>query len=148
MPEFEKIGKVLDSKMKELAETKKRVFVDRNLEHLSALEKIAEEQNSLFIQLGKKVYEKEKIIEQSEYEELIEAIWAKQKLIDAENAKIQGRSCQKCGASLSEGAVFCAKCGEKVTVEIPDDLRKCPQCGTPIKNDAKFCVKCGANISQ
>lgn len=143
MPELEKIGKVLDNKIKGLTESGKKIFTDENVKTPSILEQLTAEQNNLFIELGRAVYENEKVEEQSAYRLFFEKIQNKQQLIDAEMLKAQVRRCQKCGASLSPNAMFCQKCGEKVQ----EDLGQCPNCGAQIKAGSKFCVKCGASLS-
>lgn len=149
MPEFEKIGKVLDVKVRELAENGKKIFSDGTAVQLSKLDQMATEQNNFYTQLGKKVYEDEKTVEQSKYREFIEEIKKLQSLIDAETLKEQGRKCPKCGALLSEGAIFCSGCGEKVEeIQESVSVKCCPQCGVPIKEGAKFCVKCGKRLNE
>lgn len=48
--------------------------------------------------------------------------------------------CSKCGSELSEDALFCSKCGEKVTA------LRCPNCGKRLPEDSVFCTYCGAKI--
>ena len=51
--------------------------------------------------------------------------------------------CQKCGAELSENAIFCRECGTKVV----KNKRFCRECGSVISDGAKFCSNCGAKIN-
>jgi ribosomal protein L40E len=48
------------------------------------------------------------------------------------------KSCVRCGASLTEGDVYCRKCGLKV-----DRSPKCSRCGEKLAEDDIFCRKCG-----
>ena len=48
--------------------------------------------------------------------------------------------CQKCGSEVPEDALFCSKCGEKVTA------LRCPNCGKRLSEDSAFCTYCGAKI--
>lgn len=50
--------------------------------------------------------------------------------------------CIKCGAPLPANAKFCLECGEKVALEIPDNMVVCPKCGSTVAK-GKFCPECG-----
>lgn len=54
--------------------------------------------------------------------------------------------CQKCGATLEAGVLFCRECGAKVEASTPRK-RFCRECGTENEESAKFCTNCGANLS-
>ena len=128
MPELEKIGKVLDSKIKALTESGKKKIVDNTASVPSALDQLKLEQNELFTELGKTVYENRKAEEHTEYERIFTEIQNKQQLIEA------------------EGAIFCLKCGEKVSDSQEGTAEQCPRCGSYLKANAKFCVKCGEKL--
>ena len=147
MPELEKIGKVLDSKIKGLTESGKKIFSDGSVSQQSVLEQLTLERDILLTELGIAVYENRKAEEQSEYEEFFEKIKDKQQLIDAETNKLQGKICQKCGSLLTREALFCPKCGEKVVEQDHESTKQCPSCGAQLRESAKFCVNCGANCS-
>lgn len=67
--------------------------------------------------------------------------------------------CQNCGAKLSEGQVFCGKCGHKneviqpvveepvveepVVEEVKVVAPTCANCGAPLQEGQKFCPNCG-----
>ena len=51
--------------------------------------------------------------------------------------------CQKCGAELEEGALFCKDCGAKVEFQ---KIRFCRDCGAEIVEGSRFCSKCGADL--
>jgi hypothetical protein len=48
--------------------------------------------------------------------------------------------CQKCGAELEQGVLFCKECGSKVA-----EKRFCRECGKELLPGAKFCSSCGAD---
>lgn len=49
--------------------------------------------------------------------------------------------CQKCGADLAEGVLFCRECGAKTNAV---QKRFCRECGAELIQNAKFCRECGA----
>ena len=62
-------------------------------------------------------------------------------------------ACASCGASLSEGALFCPECGAKVRQ--PEDVvqednaqavRVCPACGAEVGEEEAFCMHCGTSL--
>lgn len=65
--------------------------------------------------------------------------------------KLKGiECCEKCGADLKEGALFCTSCGTKapqpqaeetVVVQVP--ARVCVTCGMQLTEGALFCSGCG-----
>jgi len=50
--------------------------------------------------------------------------------------------CSNCGQRLPDDAVFCTKCGTKVTVI------RCTGCGAVLTADAKFCPNCGTPVEN
>jgi hypothetical protein len=49
-------------------------------------------------------------------------------------------ACGGCGAALSEGARFCAQCGQ------PQKPSGCPGCASPLPPGARFCAQCGHKL--
>lgn len=51
--------------------------------------------------------------------------------------------CQKCGANLENGALFCKECGEKIDSATN---RFCRKCGAALEENDVFCSMCGASV--
>lgn len=49
--------------------------------------------------------------------------------------------CKNCGSEVSEEALFCSKCGEKITA------LRCPSCGKRLPEGSAFCTYCGVKIA-
>lgn len=50
--------------------------------------------------------------------------------------------CPACGASVSNGLLFCGQCGKPVAE------RACGKCGKPVPRDQQFCGSCGAPFTS
>ncbi len=48
--------------------------------------------------------------------------------------------CTSCGANVPDVAMFCSKCGQKLS-------KTCPSCNTSLNADSAFCHKCGTKIN-
>ena len=48
--------------------------------------------------------------------------------------------CPSCGFAVSEGAKFCASCGERLAIS-------CPSCGAHVPAGARFCPECGTGLA-
>ncbi len=68
------------------------------------------------------------------------------------------RSCEKCGAAMTDAATFCTVCGAEAPVLAQVDRTEpamstggakfCVSCGSSIAPDAKFCANCGTPVGQ
>lgn len=145
MLDFEKLGKTIDTKVKELA-TSSEAFAINESKNLSALEQLKTEEKYLYMELGKTVYESERETERTAYEEIIQAIDNKRQMILDEQKRLEGPKCPTCGASVSEQANFCSTCGAKVEHETTVQENRCLACGEKVKAESKFCIKCGTKI--
>lgn len=60
-------------------------------------------------------------------------------------------NCLNCGNTLSNEALFCSSCGQKVintSEKIKIETNNCPKCNRPFEKDEKFCVECGTPINE
>lgn len=57
----------------------------------------------------------------------------------------QGEFCVSCGTFLSDGQVFCPKCGAPRQIE---KKNICSKCGAELHEGQMFCSKCGQNVNQ
>jgi hypothetical protein len=55
-------------------------------------------------------------------------------------AQAGARACGGCGAGLTEGARFCAQCGQ------PQKPAGCPGCASALAPGARFCAQCGHKV--
>ena len=51
-----------------------------------------------------------------------------------------GGFCSHCGYKYKSGALFCEKCGTKLSRNV------CPNCGKELSRDSLFCPNCGTRI--
>ncbi len=60
------------------------------------------------------------------------------------------KTCQACGMSFADDAVFCGCCGTRLP-ETPAPTPKkpgfCPSCGVPVSENALFCGNCGRPLN-
>lgn len=55
--------------------------------------------------------------------------------------------CNKCGAEIIRGSLFCMECGQKVN-EPNQVIRICANCGATIKDGDSFCGNCGTKADE
>ena len=58
--------------------------------------------------------------------------------------------CEKCGASVPNGAAFCSSSGAtmpKITPLLPECFVQCQRCGAEVKEGTRFCTSCGAPMN-
>lgn len=58
--------------------------------------------------------------------------------------------CEKCGAEITKGVLFCSACGTPVP-RVPEaypmeDYIKCEKCGAMINSEMRFCTVCGTPV--
>lgn len=56
--------------------------------------------------------------------------------------------CEFCGASISDSAKFCPKCGKRQRPDPGSVTLRCPDCGTENEPDAIFCENCGKKLNE
>lgn len=67
--------------------------------------------------------------------------------VPAVNPNIMQRQCINCGAYLSDGAMFCNKCGAKAESQ-NTAVKYCTSCGSQIAQGTAFCTSCGAKLNK
>ena len=55
-------------------------------------------------------------------------------------------TCNKCGAPMEEGSLFCGVCGNKVSPKSQSGSF-CPDCGAPVNHGDVFCAGCGHSFA-
>ena len=148
---FEKINKtVSDAGQKTMEKTRGVADTSRFNSMIVEEEKII---SNLCYEIGKKYVSIYKDNPEEEFIELINEIKIAEKKISEYKIKIQDikgiRICEKCGAEVEKGAIFCSHCGNKMPeLKVPKELKdlKCKNCETPLKTDMKFCIACGNPI--
>lgn len=108
---------------------------------------------SYYLQLGKKFYEDNCGEQLTVYQDLIDAINEQRKQIEELKDQINVikgvKYCDKCGAEVSDSALFCSSCGNKIgnpEREIPEGAIKCSKCGEIYDDTLNFCTKCGNKL--
>lgn len=56
--------------------------------------------------------------------------------------------CPKCNLTISDNAIFCSRCGEKLAEKTEESIKFCLSCGEAIKEGNKFCAKCGTSVGS
>ena len=113
--------------------------------------------NTLYLEIGYKIYAAHSADPLPEVADLIERVNALHDKIDDARAQIQvinasGR-CPNCGAKVKPGMAFCSSCGARLAEEPPqpqpqaDKPMFCSNCGAPIPPDAAFCTSCGTPVN-
>lgn len=110
--------------------------------------------NELYYVVGKAYVESVAADKAPDIEEPVEEAVKEIRLIEAMQDRIEVlesvKRCRKCGAVLSDDAMFCSACGALAIdegEELPDNMTKCAQCGAVTAKDANFCTGCGAAIA-
>ena len=127
------------------------------------LKEIEEKENSVYAELGRKIYLENGKEAYPDTALQIEALAANKAAVEekinqfkaekeekeraeAEAEKERARlECPNCGTVNSEGCKFCSSCGTKlITEEEAPRKRFCTSCGVPLGDGMKFCTSCGA----
>lgn len=100
--------------------------------------------------IGKKIFDEQKDIEDSIFKEQISSIKRKQaKIADLEKSisMIKGiKKCKNCGSEIGVLAEVCPKCGKPCVEEEIKVEKICPKCGKPAAEDDVFCLGCGVKL--
>lgn len=116
MKSLEEIGRIIDSRIKELAV---KVTEDSAKEEIQAdsqsLHIIETEEKRLYEKLGEIVYEQEK--QNPVYEEHIKKISEKRQEAIALKKQLTKNKCSNCGLAVKPGAKFCIHCGARFIIE-------------------------------
>ena len=56
--------------------------------------------------------------------------------------------CKFCGASISDSANYCPKCGKKQKPDPEPVMLRCPDCGTENEPGSNFCENCGKKLNE
>jgi RNA polymerase subunit RPABC4/transcription elongation factor Spt4 len=114
--------------------------------------------NTLFSEIGKIYYNKNKNNPTEEFQAAFNEIAALEEKIANEKAQLQAlkktKTCTNCGGEIPMGAAFCANCGTKA----PEDpvapapaapqTKACTNCGTEMPASAVFCPNCGTKAPE
>lgn len=114
---------------------------------------------SLYAEIGKKVYENRKINEDlmtyvEEKTNEIDAMLSENEELQKEILKLNNKKvCPNCKAEIDITTTFCPQCGkeqEKVEIEafIPNGKRKCSGCNEIIDDKNIFCPNCGTKKEE
>lgn len=143
--------KVSDAGQKTLQKTKEMSDTAR----INGL--IAEEEKKLdhtYYQIGKlyvSLYGKNCIEEFSGMVCAVEESEQKIKEYQKQIQNIKGiQRCEKCGAEIAKGVLFCSACGTPVP-RVPEadnmeDYMKCENCGALVNKEMRFCTACGTPV--
>lgn len=149
---FEGIGKKLSDAGQSVAQQTKN-FADvaqLNSTINEAEKKIAQFKN----ELGQLYYEAHKTDANVEGANIIAQINALYDEIQTTKEKINSIKgivkCEKCGAEVPNGSVFCSSCGNKMEVPVvaAPSGNTCPKCGTVVAEGNLFCNNCGTKIEK
>lgn len=142
--------------MKILNTKKAPTEMDRVMENIAQVEN--ELQQRIF-QLGQMYYEDNKNSNSLEEKyfaqvDLINKLSMNRKGFYKNKLRLEGQMlCEKCGAIIPYGSMFCNICGgkldEKQESVIPvanSNEKKCKKCGATLDEDSLFCTVCGTKV--
>ena len=102
--------------------------------------------------IGEMIYNEEKDVEGSRFDEQIQAVKRKlAKIAELEKSitEIKGtKVCKECGAEIGALADFCPKCGKPCKEEEIVTEKICPACGAKVADDDTTCLSCGRVLNN
>ena len=145
---FENLGKtVSEAGQKTIAKTKELADTSRLNSMISEEEKVITNQ---YFQIGKLYASIHKYDFEDDFSGMIGAIAEAEARIRDYKTQIQDikgiQRCEKCGAGVPNGALFCSSCGAtmpKIQAPVSADSIKCENCGAEVKKGMRFCTSCG-----
>lgn len=161
---FDKIGEVVSTKSRDIAQKAKEMADISSLNgQISNQEEII---NRMYLEIGKNYYEVNKNEAEALYNGQCAAITEAFDKISAIKKEIQVikkiQICPNCGAEIPAGVSFCSGCGSKVEQEQPEPkielsketqpelvaaaTKSCPGCGKELSEDNLFCTGCGQKL--
>ena len=144
---FDKLGKKASEAYKVTADKTGKIAKETKLKF--KIGELKTQINSIYEEIGKKVYEKhireEDICIKKDLEEQCTKIDVLSDEIDCllkECLQLKDKKqCQKCYKEIEKDDKFCPNCGEKLLEE-----KTCPKCGKKLNSNAKFCPDCGEKV--
>lgn len=110
---------------------------------------------NLYTKLGEKCYEIYKEKPEESLKELMATItenMSEMKELQFKSNALKGIvQCAQCGTILTDTALFCVECGERVVKEkkdVPEGFVECGNCGVIIESNSKFCSNCGQRVEE
>jgi len=113
--------------------------------------------NTLFSEIGKIYYNKNKNNPTEEFQAAFNEIAALEEKIANEKARLQAlkktKTCTNCGGEIPAGAAFCANCGTKAAANpvapapAVQETKTCPNCGKVESATVTFCSNCGCKVN-
>ncbi|MBQ1388288.1 MAG: zinc ribbon domain-containing protein [Clostridia bacterium] len=112
---------------------------------------IEKKMDSLYIQLGRKYFEKIKDNPTEEDRQTVEEIVKLQKEYEVYAADLRRERgislCPSCGAEVSYGTAYCPSCGNVMVQPGVTAFVKCTGCGKELPTGTRFCTSCGTDVS-
>ncbi|MDO5346010.1 MAG: zinc-ribbon domain-containing protein [Lachnospiraceae bacterium] len=108
--------------------------------------------NNLYLEIGKRYVS----LHAEDYEEAMEdpmqdvrAAFARIQEYREQIRQIKGvKLCEKCGAEIQEGALFCSNCGNRIVRPEKDGADRCVKCGAALQPGTLFCTNCGTPVKE
>ncbi len=109
-----------------------------------------------YIEIGKLYCSKHGDDGNPEFADMVNAVKASENNIRQLEEKIRTVKnisvCEKCGAEIPSGTVFCNKCGtkqeQKVDADVSQKSSVCSKCGKILTEGMRFCTSCGTPVQS